>query len=144
MNFLKRSKYILSLITILIFSFGANLYFEEPEMSLDSYIVEDGFELSLVASEPHFSAPVTMDFDDKGRIWVVEMKGYMPNLEGIGEEEPNGRITILEDINGNGRVDHSKVFLDGLVLPRGIAHVYGGLLYTDGPALYFVKIRNNK
>ncbi|MFT5886974.1 MAG: mono/diheme cytochrome c family protein [Arcticibacterium sp.] len=144
MNFLKRSKYILSLITILIFSFGANLYFEEPEISLDSYKVEDGFDLSLVASEPHFSAPVTMDFDDKGRIWVVEMKGYMPNLEGIGEEEPNGRITILEDLNGDGRVDHSKVFLDGLVLPRGIAHVYGGLLYTDGPALYFVKIRSDK
>ncbi len=145
MNFLRWSKYILLfLFSFLIFSFNTNIFFDEPEISLDSYQVEEGFELSLVASEPHFTAPVTMDFDDQGRIWVVEMKGYMPNLEGIGEEEPNGRITILEDLDHDGRVDHSKVFMDGLVLPRAIAHVYGGLLYTDGPALYFVKIKNDK
>jgi hypothetical protein len=40
-----------------------------------------------------------MDFDNKGRMWVVEMIGYMPNLEGIGEDEPNGRISILEDLD---------------------------------------------
>ncbi|WP_341225831.1 c-type cytochrome [uncultured Arcticibacterium sp.] len=145
MKFLKSSKYLLLLLfSLAIFSFTANFFFEEPEISLDSYKVEEGFELSLVAAEPHFSAPVTMDFDNQGRIWVVEMKGYMPNIEGIGEEEQNGRITILEDLDKDGRVDHSKVFLDGLVLPRAIAHAYGGLLYTDGPALYFVKIKNDK
>ncbi|AWW00433.1 DUF7133 domain-containing protein [Arcticibacterium luteifluviistationis] len=145
MKFLKASKYILlPIFALVIFSFTANLFLNEPEISLDSYKVEEGFELSLVAAEPHFSAPVTMDFDNQGRIWVVEMVGYMPNIEGTGEEEPNGRITILEDLDKDGRVDHSKVFLDGLVLPRAIAHAYGGLLYTDGPALYFVKIKNDK
>jgi mono/diheme cytochrome c family protein/glucose/arabinose dehydrogenase len=145
MNSLKSSKYLLLLLVpLFIFSFNSNILFDEPEISLDSYVVEEGFELSLVASEPHFSAPVTMDFDNQGRIWVVEMKGYMPNLEGIGEEEPNGKITILEDLDHDGRVDHSKVFLDGLVLPRAMALVYDGLLFTDGPALYFVKIKNDK
>ncbi len=145
MNFPTWSKYVvLLLLTFFIYSFTSNLFFDEPEISLDSYKVEEGFELSVVAAEPHFTAPVSIDFDDRGRIWVVEMKGYMPNLEGIGEEEPNGRITILEDLDKDGRVDNSKVFIDGLVLPRAIAHVYGGLLYTDGPALYFVKIINDK
>jgi mono/diheme cytochrome c family protein len=120
------------------------LSYEEPRFSLDDYQVEEGFDLSIVASEPFLKAPVTMDFDDKGRMWVVEMIGYMPNLEGIGEEEPNGRISILEDLDKDGVVDHTKVFLDKLTLPRALAHVYGGLLYTDGPKLWFVEIKKDK
>jgi hypothetical protein len=130
--------------SLLLFSFVGQLFFDGSEFSLKDYKIEEGFDLSLVAEAPHFEASVTMDFDDQGRIWVVEMRGYMPNLEGIGEDMPNGRITILEDLDKDGIVDNSKVFLDGLVLPRALAHVYGGLLYTDGPALYFVKIKNDK
>jgi len=55
-------------------------------------------------------APVAMDFDNKGRMWVVEMHGYIPNLAGAGEDIPNGRIGILEDREGDGVADHSKVF----------------------------------
>ena len=120
------------------------LSYEEPKFSLENYTIEDGFDLSIVASEPFLKAPVSMDFDNKGRMWVVEMIGYMPNLEGIGEEEPNGRISILEDLDKDGVVDHAKVFLDKLVLPRALAHVYGGLLYVDGPKLWFVDIKNDK
>ncbi len=130
-------------LSLFMVSFN-NLSFEEPKFSLDSYKVEEGFELKLIASESLLKAPVSMDFDNKGRIWVVEMIGYMPNLEGIGEEIPNGRITILEDVDKDGVADHSKVFLDKLVLPRGLAHVYGGLLYVDGPKLWFVEIKNDK
>jgi mono/diheme cytochrome c family protein len=118
--------------------------FEEPNISLDNYQIEEGFELSVIASESLLTAPVSLDFDDKGRMWVVEMMGYMPNLEGIGEEEPNGRISILEDLDKDGVVDHAKVFLDKLVLPRALAHVYGGLLYVDGAKLWFVEIKNDK
>jgi mono/diheme cytochrome c family protein len=118
--------------------------FEQPKFSLDDYKVEEGFELKLIASESLLKAPVSMDFDNKGRMWVVEMIGYMPNLEGVGEEIPNGRISILEDVNKDGVIDRSKVFLNKLVLPRGLAHVYGGLLYVDGPKLWFVEIINDK
>jgi mono/diheme cytochrome c family protein len=121
-----------------------NLTFEQPKFSLENYKVEEGFELKLIASESLLKAPVSMDFDNKGRMWVVEMIGYMPNLEGIGEEIPNGRISILEDVNKDGVIDRSKVFLNKLVLPRGLAHVYGGLLYVDGPKLWFVEINNDK
>jgi mono/diheme cytochrome c family protein len=118
--------------------------FEEPKISLDNYQIEDGFELNVIASESLLRAPVSLDFDDKGRMWVVEMIGYMPNLEGIGEEEPNGRISILEDLDKDGVADHAKMFLDKLILPRALAHVYGGLLYVDGPKLWFVEIKNDK
>jgi putative membrane-bound dehydrogenase-like protein len=84
-----------------------------------------------------------MDFDNKGRMWVVEMRGYMNNLSGTKEDIPNGRISILEDSDSDGVADHSKVFLDSLVLPRGLAHVYGGLLYVVPPDLWFVEINND-
>ena len=129
------------LITLVGFN---RLDFFEPYLSLEKYTIEDGFELKMIASESFIKAPVSMDFDNKGRMWVVEMTGYMPNLEGIGEEEPTGKIKILEDQDKDGVVDHSKVFLDKLVLPRGLAHVYGGLLYIDGPKLIFVEIKNDK
>lgn len=116
----------------------------EKDISLNEYIIEEGFELKVVASENQIKAPVSLDFDNKGRMWVTQLIGYMPNLEGIGEEEPIGKISILEDTDHDGIVDHSKVFLDKLVLPRALALVYGGLLYVDGPKLWFVEIKNDK
>ena len=67
-------------------------------ISLEDYRVEEGFELEMVASEPLLTAPVAIDFDSKGRIWVAEMTGFMVNLEGDGEDLPSGSIKILEDL----------------------------------------------
>ncbi|HEV7330842.1 MAG TPA: c-type cytochrome [Flavisolibacter sp.] len=120
---------------------------EEPriyKVSFDSYKVADGFEIELAASEPLIEAPVAIDFDNKGRIWVAEMRGFMRDLAGTGEDAPSGRISILEDADNDGRAESSKVFLDSLVLPRGLAHVYGGLLYVTPPYLWFVEINNDK
>ncbi len=144
----KKRQFRVAFITVLmlsVFIVGFKMIsFEEPKISLENYKIEEGFELSVIASEPFFKAPVSMDFDNQGRMWVVEMIGYMPNLEGIGEDEANGRISILEDLDKDGVIDRSKTFLDKLVLPRGLAHVYGGLLYVDGPKLWFVEIKNDK
>jgi mono/diheme cytochrome c family protein len=113
-------------------------------VSFDSYKVEPGFGLQLVAKEPLIVAPVAIDFDNQGRIWAVEMRGYMPDLAGSGEDKPVGRISILEDFDENGVAQTSKVFLDSLVLPRALAHVYGGLLYAEPPNLWFVEINHDK
>lgn len=136
------NKYIYYLILIICISCGKN--YDEPLVDLSSYKIEEGFELSIIASEPFIEAPVTMDIDHKGRPWVVEMRGYMQNLEGTGEDMPNGRIVILEDLDNDGVTDHTKVFLDNLVLPRAIAHVYGGLLYAEPPNLWFVDIKDDR
>ncbi|MDL5512552.1 c-type cytochrome [Arenibacter sp. M-2] len=118
--------------------------FQEPRISFEDYRLEEGFELELVASEPLLTAPVAIDFDSKGRIWVAEMTGFMLNLEGDGEDLPSGSIKILEDLDEDGIMDHAKTFLDSLVMPRALALVYGGLLYAESPNLWFVEIENDK
>src|SRR5690606_7913178 len=106
---------------LLLFLASCRPSFEEPVISLDGYVLEEGFTLDVVASEPLLMAPVAIDFDAKGRIWVAEMPGFMENLEGDGEELPTGYIKILEDRDGDGIMDHAKPFLDSLVLPRALA-----------------------
>ena len=97
-----------------------------PEASIASMQVEEGFEVTLVAAEPLVIAPVAMTFDGKGRIWVVEMDGYMPDTLGTGEDQPVGRIAILDDTDGDGRMDKRHVFLDSLVMPRAICLMDSG------------------
>ncbi|TQO38335.1 cytochrome c [Arenibacter algicola] len=129
-------------LSLIVFSCKPS--FNEPQISLEDYRVEEGFELEMVASEPLLTAPVAIDFDTKGRIWVAEMAGFMVNLEGDDEDLPSGSIKILEDLDNDGIMDHSKTFLDSLVMPRALALVYGGLLYAESPNLYFVEIKDDK
>ena len=131
--------FILSLII-----FSCKTDFKETKIAIDNYKIEPGFELEVIAAEPLLNTPVTMDFDDKGRIWVAEMPGFMSNIDGSGENLPNGSIKILEDRDEDGVMDHAKIFLDSLVMPRALALVYGGLLYVEPPNLYFVAIENDK
>ena len=112
----------------------------EIEVDLTSYQVKDGFKLASVAAEPQVVAPVDAIFDDRGRMWVVEMVGYMTDLVGSREEDAVGQISILEDRDGNGVMDHKKIFLDELVMPRSIAFARGGLLYAVPPNLWWVPI----
>ena len=129
-------------LSLIVFSCKPS--FNEPQISLEDYKVEEGFELEMVASEPLLTAPVAIDFDTKGRIWVAEMAGFMVNLEGDDEDLPSGSIKILEDLDNDGIMDHSKTFLDSLVMPRALALVYGGLLYAESPNLWFVEIEDDK
>lgn len=128
---------------IIFLLFSCRESFEETEVSLDGYHIEKGFSLEVIASEPLLKAPLAIDFDNSNRIWVAEMPGYMHNMQGQGENDPTGAIKILEDKDGDGRMDHAKIFLDSLVLPRALALVYGGLLYAEPPNLWFVEINND-
>lgn len=144
---LYNSRYFMRFLPLLLLAFtlfSCGTDFKETKISLDNYKIEDGFDLSMVASEPLLDAPVAIDFDDKGRIWVAEMTGFMSNVDGTGENLPTGSIKILEDQDDDGVMDHAKVFLDSLVLPRAVALVYGGLLYAEPPNLWFVEIENDK
>ena len=105
--------------------------------ALKTFKVAPGFHVELVASEPLVESPVAIAFDTQGRIWVCEMRGYMPDVNGHGEDQPVGRIVILEDTDGDGKMDKSTVFLDNLVLPRAIAFAHGGVLIAEPPKLWF-------
>jgi len=111
---------------------------------ISEFTLEKGFHISAVAAEPLLTSPVAIEFDEKGRIWVVEMTGYMRDIDGSDEKEPDGKISILEDTDGDGVMDNKKVFLDELVLPRAIELINGGLLYTEPPNLWWVPIENDQ
>lgn len=88
------------------------------EEELKSFQVAPGFRVELVASEPLVQDPVAMQIGPDGRLWVVEMRGFMADLDGIKEAEPVGDVVVLEDTDGDGRMDKRTVFQDGLVMPR--------------------------
>ena len=108
-----------------------------PEQALRSLRTATGFRVELVAAEPLVVDPVAVAWDAHGRLYAVEMRGFMPNIEGEGEDEPVGRVVVLEDTDADGRMDRSRVALDGLVLPRAVAAVEGGLLVGEPPNLWF-------
>ncbi|HEX7980952.1 MAG TPA: PVC-type heme-binding CxxCH protein, partial [Gemmatimonadaceae bacterium] len=113
-----------------------------PAQTLASYKLPPGYKLQLVAAEPLVQDPVAVDFDADGRMWVVEMRGFMPNLAGTGELRPVGRIVVLEDTNDDGKMDKSTVFLDSLVLPRSVKVLTNGVLVAAPPNLWLVKDTN--
>lgn len=115
-----------------------------PQAAINKMHIEDGFEVKLVASEPLITAPVALNFDTHGRIWVLQMNDYMPDTLGTGEEQPTGKIVILSDKDGDGVMDERKVFLDSLVMPRAICLIEDGILVAEPPKLWYYSIQNDK
>jgi mono/diheme cytochrome c family protein/glucose/arabinose dehydrogenase len=109
---------------------------------LATFSIVDGYTVALAAAEPLVEAPVVIEFGPDGRMWVVEMRGYMRDATGAGETERLGRIKVLSDTDGDGTMDKAEIFLDGLVMPRGIAHWRDGLLVIEPPHLLFVRDTN--
>src|SRR5258707_15878868 len=76
-----------------------------PEDALKTFKLAPGFHIELVASEPLVEDPIAIAFDPDGRIWVVEMRGFMQNVDAVGEDQPVGRVVVLEDTDGDGKMD---------------------------------------
>lgn len=114
----------------------------KPEDSAATMKLEEGFELELVAAEPMVHDPVVLAFDGDGRIWVAEMLGYMPDIDGKLEESTYGRISVLEDTDGDGRADKHTVFLEKYLLPRAVALIDNDrtLLFADNEKLHEAEI----
>jgi hypothetical protein len=76
-----------------------------PEESIKRTLLPPGFRMELVASEPMVQEPVAICWDGNGRMYVAEMNTYMKDANATGEFEPTSRIKLLEDLNGDGRMD---------------------------------------
>ncbi|MEL6821898.1 MAG: dehydrogenase, partial [Calditrichota bacterium] len=112
------------------------------DTSTDEFILQDGFTIQTIAAEPLLDSPVALSFDNSGRIWAVELPGYMRDIDGSDEEKADGRIVLLEDKNSDGIMDSRRVILDKLKAPRTLLHIYGGLLYSNGGSLFWAKLNN--
>ncbi|MBX3436157.1 MAG: c-type cytochrome [Planctomycetaceae bacterium] len=133
-----------------------------PDEAARRMHAREGFVVDLVAAEPLVRQPVAIDFDDRGRLWVIQYLQY-PNPAGlervavdrysrttydrVPEPPPRGpvgadRITILEDTDGDGRADRAKDFVSGLNLTTGFAFGYGGVFVLQVPYLLFYPDRD--
>lgn len=133
-----------------------------PAKAASHMTVADGLETILVASEPMIAQPVCIEFDDRGRLWVIQYLQY-PNPAGlkraavdrwsrttydrVPEPPPRGpkgadRITILEDTDNDGRADKSHDFVNVLNLATGLAFGHGGVFVLNVPYLLFYPDKN--
>jgi putative membrane-bound dehydrogenase-like protein len=121
---------------------------EVPVLSVEEAIkdfeIEKGFVVEPVCSEPLIEDPVALCFDEDAAMWVVEMRGYMHDKEGSGENQPLGRIKVLRDTDGDGKYDSAFIFMDSLYMPRAVTVVKGGILLIEPPGLYFIENKNGK
>ena len=111
----------------------------EPADSMKLMNLPKGFSLELVVSEPEISEPVALTWDGNGRMYIVEMRGYMQSIDGLGAKDPVGRVSLFEDTNGDGSFDKHSVFLDGLIEPRALLYVGDGLLIGEPSDLWYCK-----
>lgn len=102
-----------------------------PGESMKTMYLPEGYHLELVASEPMIREPVDIAWDGNGRMYVAEMRTYMQDVDGTGQNLPESRISLLEDTDGDGKMDKSSVFVDSLVLPRMILSLADRLLVNE-------------
>ena len=96
--------------------------------------IHPDFSLELVASEPVVLDPVDLEFDEQGRVFVLEMPGYP------GDEEPVGRVVLLGDEDGDGRYETRTLFAEKLAATAdSILSYRGGLLVASPPDLLFLE-----
>lgn len=106
----------------------------EPDAALATFVVADGFEFELVASEPLIGSPVAVEWDAEGAMYVCEMRGYSENRDdGISS------IARLTDQDGDGVYDRRTDFATGLNWPTGLFPYQGGLFVGDAPDLLYLK-----
>lgn len=108
-----------------------------PDESMSLMQVPVGFDLQLFASEPDVINPIYINWDEKGRLWVIETVDY-PN-EVKSDDIGDDRIKILEDTDGDGKADKSTIFADRLNIPTSFVFTKGGIILSQSPSFLFLK-----
>lgn len=117
------------------------------EETVKRFKLAEGWEASVCAAEPDVINPIAFTIDEKGRIWVVECFEY-PSKTPKGKK-PRDRIKILEDTDGDGKVDKVTVWAEGKDLPigwdlaSGIEVGHGGVFFGAPPYLFFLSDPGN-
>jgi len=109
-----------------------------PEESMKHIQIPPEFELHLFASEPDVINPIALNWDEKGRLWILETVDY-PNDIKLEKGVGNDRIKILEDTDEDGRADKFTVFADKLSVPTSLVFSNGGVIVSQAPHFLFLK-----
>jgi putative membrane-bound dehydrogenase-like protein len=109
-----------------------------PRDEQATFRVLPGFKVELVACEPDVVDPVAMAFDEQGRMFVAEMRGY-PNAGVATGQENRGRIKCLTDTDGDGTFETCTVYAEGLRFPCSVMPWKGGLLVSNAPDLVYLE-----
>ena len=105
----------------------------EAKDAVATWKVKPGFKLQLAAHEPQVRDPIAICFDERGRMFVCEMIDYSERRD----EVPHlGRVSVLEDKDGDGYYETSRVFADNLPWPTGLLWANGGLYVLATPDLW--------
>jgi len=107
-----------------------------PEESANKWHVREGYRIELVAAEPVVLDPVAFDWDEQGRLWVIEMADYPLGMDGNGKA--GGRVVRLEDTDHDGRYDKRHVIVSDLSYPTGILTWREGVIVTAAPDIFFI------
>src|SRR6187200_374683 len=110
-----------------------------PEEEMKTFSMPPGFRVELVASEPMIESPILMDFDPEGRLWVIEMLTFLPDTSGRDSTEAIKRVSVLEDTDGDGRMDKKTIFADKLKQARALKVLEHGVLVGEPPNLWLMK-----
>lgn len=108
-----------------------------PEESLRWFQLDDGLTIEIAACEPEVVDPVTVRFDETGRMWVAEYRDY-PNGPAPGGK-PLSLIKLLEDKDNDGRFETAHVFAEGLSFCNGLQPWNGGVIATMAGRIAFLK-----
>jgi len=109
-----------------------------PEQSAKLIQVPVGFDLKLFASEPDIINPIAMEWDERGRLWVIETVDY-PNTVRDDRNIGDDRIKICEDTDGDGKADKFIVFAENLNIPTSMVFTNGGIMVSQAPYFIFLK-----
>ena len=127
--------FLIVLLTTVTATFGADQALP-PKEAAASIKLPAGFKATLFAGEPDVVQPMSITFDDRGRMWVVECRSY-PKWLLAGEPEGPDRILIFEDEDGDGQFDKRKVFVDKGANFSSVEYGFGGIFVTAIPNLLF-------
>jgi putative heme-binding domain-containing protein len=106
------------------------------EAQLKAFSLIKGAKINLFASEPLVPNPTHMNWDQRGRLWVVSTPLY-PHIK--PSESESDKIVILEDTDGDGVADKSTDFATNLHLPMGVLPGDSGVYVSNATDLLFLK-----
>jgi putative membrane-bound dehydrogenase-like protein len=109
----------------------------DPAESMKHMQMPEGFEAKLFVSEPQIIKPLTMAWDERGRLWVVESVDYPNRVTDPGKG--SDRITICEDTDGDGVADKFTRFAEGLNIPFSLTFSNGGIIVHERTSTWFMK-----